>query len=197
MPNAFTRYAILIMILIGFGFSVYACGRATDSTQGSTKLEKLSIGEMERMDFAFRGDQAPDVSFLGPFGKKVALADFQGQVVLVNIWATWCGPCEKEMPSLAALQTARGSNAFKVIAISVDELEDREFVKGELQKLTGGALDFYQSEDLTLLGPLGVNVFPTTIIYDRSGNEVSRLYGDADWASADAVNFIDAVISGG
>ena len=59
MQSALTRYAIIVMLVIGFGASVYACGRATDTTRGETRLEKLAIGDMERMDFAFRGENAP------------------------------------------------------------------------------------------------------------------------------------------
>lgn len=195
MSQAFTRYAIIGMVLIGFMAVVYACGRATDMTQGSTKLEKLSVGAMEAMDLAFSGDPAPSDVFLAPSGEKISLADFKGKTVLVNIWATWCGPCEKEMPSLAALQTARGGNDFHVIALSIDEVSERKFARGQLQKLSGGTLDFYQSETLDITFSLGVSGFPTTIIYDETGKEVARYLGDTDWSGIEAIAFIDAVIA--
>ena len=102
--------------------------------------------------------------------------DFQGQAILVNFWATWCGPCEREMPSLGALQTSRGGEAFKVIAISVDEPADRDYAQQRLRELSGGVLDFYTLAD----GPDGWNVvydsgagggFPTTILYDKGGQQ--------------------------
>ena len=194
MPQAFTRYALIIMISAGLIAAMYACGSATDASRGHTKLEKLSTGEIEGMDFSFRGQPAPDAAFLAPDGSETSLADFAGKVVVLNVWATWCGPCEKEMPSLAALQSARGGDNFEVVAISIDELSEREYTKGQLQRLTGGVLSFYQSKDLAITSAFGVNVFPTTIIYDDDGEEVARFRGDADWASYEAIAFIDEVL---
>ena len=194
MQSALTRYAIIVMLVIGFTASVYACGRATDATRGETRLEKLAIGDMERMDFAFRGENASTTAFLDSFGKQVTLADFEGKTVLVNVWATWCSPCIKEMPSLAQLQTARGGENFQVIALNIDELTERDYAKGELAKLSGGVLDFYQTEDLTILQPLGVTVFPTTVIYGADGSEVVRYLGDTEWTSHEAIAFIDEVL---
>lgn len=195
MSQAFTRYAIIIMISIGLIASVYACGSATDASRGDTRLEKLATGQMARMDFGSTGTLAPNTAFYGPLGQYLSLEDFKGKVVVLNVWATWCGPCEKEMPSLAALQTARGGDKFEVVALSIDELKEREYVKGQLERLSGGALNFYQSENLAITSAFGVNVFPTTIIYDRRGVEVSRFAGDADWASYEAIAFIDEVLS--
>ena len=194
MSQAFTRYAIIIMVSIGFIASVYACGSATDASRGANKLEKLAVGQIANMDFGSKGDPAPGELFIGANGEDLSLSDFEGKVIVLNIWATWCAPCEKEMPSLAALETARGSNAFEVVALSIDEVEERDFAKGELQKLTGGALNFYQSKNLEILKPLGVDGFPTTIIYDARGAEVARLRGDADWASYEAIGFVDEVL---
>lgn len=194
MPSSFLRTAIITMVVIGFCASVYACGSATDATKGDTKLEKLATGSMAGMDFAFQGQPAPTDEFVGPDGNTVTLEDFQGKAVLVNIWATWCAPCEKEMPSLAALQTARGGEDFKVVAISIDELSEREFVQGQLKSLTGGALDFYQSKDFIITNSLGIVGFPTSIIYGADGLEIARLAGDTDWANYEAIGFIDEVI---
>ena len=194
MSSAFTRYAIIGMVLVGFSAIVYACGRATDTTSGTTKLERLSTGAMAGMDFAFSGKPAPSDAFLSPNGEKISLTDFAGKTVLVNIWATWCGPCEKEMPSLAALQTARGGEDFQVIALSIDEVSEREFAQGQLKKLSGGALDFFQAETLGITYSLGVTGFPTTILFDDKGNEVARYLGDTDWSGYEAIAFIDAVV---
>ena len=102
------------------------------------------------------------------------------------------------MPSLAALQTAKGDSAFKVIAISVDEPADRDYAARRLSELSGGVLDFYTLAD----GPDGWNVvydagagggFPTTILFDRAGNKVAKLEGDTDWVSYEAVALIDLI----
>ena len=194
MSQAFTRYAIIVMVVVGFFASVYACGSATDASRGDTKLEKLAVGEMSGMDFSFQGERAPDSAFIGPDGKDISIADFRGKVVVLNLWATWCAPCEREMPSLAALQSARGNDTFEVVALSIDELSERDFVEGELEKLTGGVLVFYQTKDLEILKTLGVVGFPTTIIYAADGTEIARLRGDADWAGYQSIAFMDAVL---
>ena len=187
------------MVSIGLIASVYACGSATDSSRGANKLEKLAVGDMARLDFGSKGSAASNAVFLAPSGQDISMADFDGKVVVLNIWATWCAPCEKEMPSLAALQTARGSDKMEVVAISIDELSEREDVARKLQKLTGGVLNFYQSKDLAITSAFGVSIFPTTIIYDAQGIEVARLAGDADWAGYEAIAVVDEVLrqSGG
>jgi len=195
MSQTFTRYAIIAMVLVGFSAVVYACSRATDTTTGTTKLEKLAVGEMARLDFTFKGEPAPMDLFYAPLGQQTSLEDFAGTAILLNIWATWCAPCEKEMPSLAALQTARGGDDFEVIALSIDEISDREFAIGQLKRFSGGALDFYQAETLGITYNLGVTGFPTTILYDADGREVARYLGDTNWSGYEAIAFIDAVIA--
>jgi thiol-disulfide isomerase/thioredoxin len=141
---------------------------------------------------------APAAPFVDATGAAVSLQDFEGQSLLINFWATWCGPCEREMPSLAALETARGDEAFKVIAISVDSPEDTDYAKQRLSQLSGGVLEFYTLMD----GPEGWNAvydmgagggFPTTILYDKTGSKIAKLEGEADWASYEAVALIDLI----
>lgn len=196
MSGSITRYAIMAMVLIGLGFSVYACNRASDPNAGKTALEKFAVGEMDRLDFSNAGTPAPPDLFDKPNGDDTSLATFGGKYILVNLWATWCGPCEEEMPSLAALQTARGGDQFQVIPLSVDDLSDTEFVRGQLRKLSGGVLEMFIAHDLNITYSLGASGFPTTILYGPDGKEIARLAGDADWASYEALAFVDAVTRG-
>jgi len=188
------RTAITFMVLIGLGFAVYACSQATNKRAGQSQLEKLAVGEMEGLDFAFAGEAAPPDAFDGETGRDMNLQAFAGKYILVNLWATWCGPCEEEMPSLAALQTARGGDKFQVVALSVDDTADAEYAMRRLDELSGGVLDFHLSYDLNITYSLGAGGFPTSILYGPDGIEVARLAGDADWASYEAIAFIDAVI---
>jgi len=189
------RTTIIFMVLIGLGFAVYACGQATNKRGGLSQLEKLAVGEMAKLDFAFRGEAAPPDTFHSPnFSHKVNIADFRGKTVILNLWATWCAPCEQEMPSLAALQSARDQEGIIVLALSVDDLADREFAADRLEQLSGGVLHFFQAENLNITYSLGATGFPTTIIYDTDSNEVARLAGDADWAGYEAIAFIDQVL---
>lgn len=190
-----TRYLIPAMLVIGLAGSVYVMSSATGNGSRVSKLEAFATGKLEKLDFATAGDMIPVTGFLGPDGGAMTLADFSGRTVLVNLWATWCAPCEKEMPSLGALETARGSDHFVVIPISVDDEEDRDFAAGELARLTGSALDFYHAPDYKITYAMGVRGFPTSVIYGPDGREIVRLSGDIDWASFETVAFIDAVLT--
>ena len=187
-----TMFAGIVLFLLGIVFKAGSTGSNSDP------VAKLAVGTLSKLDITDKGTPAPTAPFIDGSGNSLQYQDFEGQAILVNFWATWCGPCEREMPSLAALERARGSDTFKVIAISVDEPGDHDYAKTRLQELTHGALDFYTLAD----GPEGWNIvydsgagggFPTTIIYDQTGTKVAKLEGDADWASYEAVALIDLI----
>ena len=187
-----TMFAGIVLALIGVALS------ATSNGSNRDPVAKLAIGTLTKLDTSEKGAPAPTTAFIGADGSSVTLQDFQGQAILINFWATWCGPCEREMPSLAALQTARGDQVFKVIAISVDEPADTDYAAQRLQELSGGVLDFYTLTP----GPDGWNIvydtgasggFPTTILYDQAGAKIAKLEGEADWASYEAIALIDLI----
>ena len=167
--DRFLRIAIPTMIAGLVLALLYAVFSASSKGSNRDPVARLAVGALSKLDTSEKGLPAPPAPFAAAGGRAVTLQDFQGQAVLVNFWATWCAPCEKEMPSLAALQTAKGDSAFKVIAISVDEPADRDYAARRLSELSGGVLDFYTLAD----GPDGWNVvydagagggFPTTIL---------------------------------
>lgn len=130
-----------------------------------------------------QGEPAPDAPFLDGAGKTVTLADFKGQVVVLNLWATWCAPCRKEMPTLAALQTAMAGKPVKVVAVSVDSASAGDKPKAFIAQ--NAPLTFYQ--DLSLKLPFAIKppatAFPTTILYDKAGRERARVLSDVEWTS--------------
>ena len=137
------------------------------------------------IDRSHKGEQAPAAAFLDPAGKSVSLADFRGAPVLVNLWATWCGPCVREMPTLDAL--AR-SGAIRVVAVSQD--------MGGAAKVTPffkahgfSTLEPYLDPKLALGTALGANL-PTTILYDAQGREMWRETGGYDWSGEAAKKLI-------
>ncbi|APX65048.1 TlpA disulfide reductase family protein [Sphingomonas sp. gentR] len=133
------------------------------------------------VDRSHKGEAAPLLPFTAMDGKSTSLADFRGRPVLVNLWATWCGPCVAEMPTLAATaQRLKGKVA--VIAVAQDDMAKvKPFLAG--RKLD--ALPIYLDPKLTLSVHYKANL-PTTILYGADGKEIWRVTGGFDWAGAEA-----------
>ncbi len=191
-----TRLAYIALFLIGLIAIVYALMSAGGGKPSENRLEAYARGEIEKLDFSQAGTSASNAPFYLEDGSAVSLDAFMGKVVLVNFWATWCAPCEKEMPSLGALQTARGGDRFEVVAISVDAQEDLSYAAQRLGELGASNITFHSAtpEQYEIVYDSGVQGFPTTSLYDASGVEIARLAGDADWSSIEAVGFIDALL---
>jgi thiol-disulfide isomerase/thioredoxin len=124
-------------------------------------------------------------------GEKVTLADFRGKPVLLNLWATWCAPCVKELPTLDALQ-AREGERLKVMTVSQD-MEGRAKVEAFLAKGKYRTLEAWLDPEMALMSDLGVSTLPTTILYDGEGREVWRVTGDKDWAGKEAAALLAEV----
>lgn len=136
-----------------------------------------------KLDRSHKSEAAPAFAFTGPDGKQTTLADFTGKPLLVNLWATWCVPCIKELPSLDAL-AGETAGKLQILAISQDmkgkEKVDPFWAKAGLKHLTP-----YIDADMGFSMGMGANL-PTTILYDAAGKEVWRVGGDFDWMSAQA-----------
>ncbi|OJU10588.1 MAG: hypothetical protein BGN86_06795 [Caulobacterales bacterium 68-7] len=140
---------------------------------------------------------APTIGFTDAAGKPVTLADFKGQVVVLNLWATWCGPCKEEMPTLAKLQAAYATQPVKVIALSVDR--DRDFALADRMIGALPPLTVYRDPGYKFAFGMTPRAegFPTTVFYDRKGNERARLSGGADWSSPEARELVERLIKEG
>jgi thiol-disulfide isomerase/thioredoxin len=123
---------------------------------------------------------APEVDFADQSGKTVALADFKGRVVLVNLWATWCAPCVKEMPSLARLQAKMGGLA--ILAVSEDRGGEK-VVAPFLAKLNLAGLAIYLDPKNDAAHAFRAQGLPTSILIGRDGRIIGTLEGAADWDS--------------
>jgi thiol-disulfide isomerase/thioredoxin len=128
----------------------------------------------------------PELTFFDEAGNEVMLADFAGDVVVLNLWATWCAPCRREMPSLDRLQAALGEDGLRVIALSLDR-GDVAKVRAFFEELEIANLAIYQDPQARAGRELGAPGLPTTIVIDRTGQEVGRLLGPAEWDSEEAL----------
>ena len=128
----------------------------------------------------------PELHFLDASSTPRTIGDFRGKVVLLNIWATWCVPCRKEMPALDQLQQRLGGADFDVVALSIDN-GGPAVVQRFYDEIGVRALPIYvdpTSEVTTKLRTLGV---PTTLLLDRDGRELWRKTGAAEWDAEDIV----------
>ena len=125
--------------------------------------------------------QAPDAAFVSAGGNTVRLQQFAGQVVVLNLWASWCAPCVREMPSLNAL-AARASD-LAVVAVSMDVQGPQ--VATEFFKRKGlNHLDAYHDPDGQLMRALGVYGLPVSVVIDRDGRVAATIQGEVDWNAA-------------
>jgi thiol-disulfide isomerase/thioredoxin len=156
----------------------------------------LATGTLTAFVIKKQRAEVPAIAFADAGGKAVSLADWKGRVVLVNLWATWCAPCKKEMPDLAKLQTELGSPEFEVVAVSIDR-KGAEASGAFLAENNAAALKLYTDPTAAILDSFQAIGLPATILIDREGREIGRLLGPADWASPEAKALIRAAIAEG
>lgn len=192
--------------LIGFG-AVYATLKpadnqptpvATSATQPSQKAESpppstLAIGEMITFVFRKPPEAIPEFKFEDGTGTVKTLADWKGKVVLLNLWATWCAPCRKEMPALDRLQKELGSNKFEVVALSLDRAGAGPSKKF-LDDIKVTNLKLYVESTSKSFAALRTTGLPTTILINADGLEVGRLTGPAEWDSPDAKRLVQSIL---
>ena len=190
------RYSLPGLFLVGVIAIVYVLISACGGPPKANPLQKFATGTLEKLDFSHSGDPPGAAPFYLADGSAHTLDEFKGKTILVNFWATWCSPCEKEMPSLGALEKARGGDDFQIVAISVDAAEDKDYAVKRLKELGAPNIPFriVTPEQYELVYDSGVQGFPTSILYGPDGKEIARLAGEADWSSLEAVGFIDALL---
>ena len=181
---------------VGNGARDAACAAAIPTAEA---LDPLVGGEVAAFQPATESQQLSDLAFNDAAGKPTTLAAFQGKVALVNLWATWCAPCRREMPALDRLQAALGGNDFAVVPVSVDTADPARPAE---------FLDSIGIENLPLYTDRSTEIFealkrrglalglPVTVLVDRNGCHLGHMNGPAEWDSAEGVGLIEAAIAG-
>ena len=198
--------AVLVGALIGFvgvygiggmkrgGSGDAACASAVDLAK---KIAPLAHGEVAALTMATAPLRLPDLTFEDTNGRPKKLSDWRGKTVLLNLWATWCVPCRKEMPALDELQSKLGGKDFEVVAVNIDT-RDPDKPKNFLKDANLTKLGYFTDQkakvfqDLKAIGrALGM---PTSVLIDAQGCEIGTIAGPAEWASDDAVKLIKAAV---
>lgn len=216
MPSdarAFAKKRLLIMLLgglagVGVGLAgIYGIGAVLrksavpeacrPAAQLAQKLTPLARGEVAALSPAKSPVQLTGLAFKDAAGKERTLADWKDRTVLLNLWATWCVPCKKEMPALDELQKKLGGSDFEVVAVNIDT-RNPEKAKAWLTDTGIASLAYYADNNAKIFQELKEKGrafgMPTTILVDKNGCEVATLAGPAEWASGDAIKFIETAL---
>jgi thiol-disulfide isomerase/thioredoxin len=168
--------ALLLGVLYGKGLlSVH---------QGFQPPPELAVLQLEKAP-----KPAPDVRFADAAGDRYALHAFRGRYVLLNMWATWCGPCVNELPSLARL--AQFAPGLKVLTIDMDTT--KVDAAGFLKNHGAGSLPVYVDSEKTMLRSFVVPGLPTTILIGPDGKVIARAEGPADWGTEESVAYFKRI----
>jgi thiol-disulfide isomerase/thioredoxin len=182
-------------VIGGFSRNAAAQANCQPAVDLAKKIAPLAKGEVAALTMATSPKQIPDLAFNDVDGQPKKLSDFRGHTVLLNLWATWCVPCRKEMPALNDLDKKLRGPKFGVVAINIDT-RDPDKPKTFLKDGNLTDLAYYHDDkarvfqDLKSAGlALGM---PTSVLVDGSGCEIANIAGPAEWSSEDAIALLKA-----
>jgi thiol-disulfide isomerase/thioredoxin len=176
------------VVLILGAFLVLAACQKPQRQAANEAAPTAEAGPQKGVDRSHKGASPPSATFSDADGGETSLPDFAGKPVLVNLWATWCAPCVKELPTLDRLSEVRKD--ITVLAVSQD-MGPQASVEAFLTSHKIASLGAYHDPKSALSGSLGPDaVLPTSILFDSSGKEVWRYVGDLDWTSPEAARLL-------
>jgi thiol-disulfide isomerase/thioredoxin len=187
--NKITIAALLALLLVAGG--IYWL----NGSQGKVKMAPVPDAELSMAAF-IKHDAPKDVApftFLDASGAEKDVSSLKGKVTLLNLWATWCAPCRKEMPELSKLQKDLGGDNFQVVEVSED-LKGYQASADFLKQVGADNLTLFSDEKAKALDAVKAPGLPVTLLLDKDGKEVGRLLGPAPWASDEAKALIKGVI---
>ena len=179
--------AIGTAIVIAVGAVVFV-----PSDKATAKGPSL-VGHMQNFVIADRLILSPELSWSDAEGKKVRLADFRGKVLLLNYWASWCAPCQRELPGIDRIQAKMASDDFTVLALNIDQ-GGKEVAEKNAKRLKLTNLKLYLDPQHQTVRKLGLRAMPTTFLIDRKGNKIGVLEGGAEWDAPEAIDLIQYFI---
>jgi thiol-disulfide isomerase/thioredoxin len=194
-PGLTIAVVALAGVLVGL-WAIYGIGPSSRNGEGACpgsadlarRLEPLARGEVAALNVAKAPAPLLPLTFAKADGSPVSLATFKGRTILLNLWATWCAPCRREMPALDRLQALLGGPDFEVVAVNIDT-RNPERANALLDEIKVATLTRYQDPSAKIFqdlkeASLAVGM-PTTLLVDPQGCLIASLSGPADWASQD------------
>jgi len=183
----------IVLLVLGYEYGRQAFSPASAVREPAPAVEAGgspdSVKPLELSVFD-RPRDLPEIHFADEEGHELTLGDFRGRVVLLNVWATWCVPCRKEMPTLDRLQAKLGGKDFLVIPLSIDR-EGVAPVKRFYQELKFEKLAIYVDPSGKGSRTLVIPGVPTTLLIDRQGREIARKMGPAEWDGQEMVSLVE------
>jgi thiol-disulfide isomerase/thioredoxin len=181
----------------GFQRNVQAAPACRPAVEIAKRIAPLARGEVAAITVTTEPFRVPNLTFADAQGRPHSLEEWRGRTILLNLWATWCVPCRKEMPALDALAGKLGGPSFDVVAVNIDT-RDPEKPKAWLNEVGITRLSYYADPTAKIFQDLKVagRAFgmPTTLLIDPQGCEIGTIAGPAEWASDDAVKFVQAAL---
>lgn len=191
MTSRKLKLGIFILGVTGVGVTYYVFSQ-TGQSESRAPATVLSVTK-PAASFSFPVHETPKLmpalSFVDANKQKRTLASFQGKLILLNIWATWCTPCREEMPTLNRLQAKHGSAEFEVVALSIDRAEIT-LIEQFYEDLGLDAIAAYVDPTSSAMDTLNVIGIPATLLINPQGDEIGRILGPAVW---DAPEMVEAV----
>ena len=191
--------AIIAAMLLDQFATAFVAVRTSENKIGPESVEVSALDRAKPLSAMPVHDAprpVPIVGFADAAGKPVTLTDFRGKLVLLNIWATWCGPCRREMPTLDRLQAKLGGSTFEVVALSIDRAGIR-VVDAFYAEIGIEHLARYIDESGASARTLNAVGLPTTLLIDGEGHEVARHVGSAEWDTPEMIAFFRQFLNRG
>ena len=179
------RTILILSVLLAFS-GVFTASGVDAQPQQSVQRSVVERGVVQV------GDEAPNFMLRDLAGNVISLSQLRGKVVLLNFWATWCGPCRVEMPAMEQLYRTIPRGQFEILAVSTDP--QGAAVTGPFQKRMGFTFPILHDLEYRVGLAYGARTIPITFMVDRHGIVRQKIFGARDWDSPEARDLIHALM---